>query len=106
MAHALGLALQGRFNDRLAHGLIVQRLSPPSWGDLPDRPDALLVSLTTVIDVATRENWSRYVMFRDLFSSSNVRRKYFISAETEGMADRSTELCALNMMGSEKWHET
>jgi hypothetical protein len=64
------------------------------------------VSLTTVIDVATRENWSRYVMFRDLFSSSNVRRKFFISAETDGMADRSTELCALNMMGSKKWHET
>jgi integrase len=30
------------------------------------------VSLITVFDVATRENRSRYVMFRDLFSSSNV----------------------------------
>jgi hypothetical protein len=29
-----------------------------------------ILSLTTVIDVATRENWSRNVMFRDLFSSS------------------------------------
>jgi len=43
-----------------------------------------MVSLTTVFDVAARKNWSRYVMFRDLFSSSNVRTKKFISVETEG----------------------
>src|SRR5277367_3457039 len=42
MAHARGLAVQGGFNDRLARGLIVQRLAPPSWGNLPNRPDALL----------------------------------------------------------------
>jgi hypothetical protein len=29
------------------------------------------VSLTTVFDVATQESWSRYVMFRDMFSSAN-----------------------------------
>jgi hypothetical protein len=29
------------------------------------------VSLTTVFDVATKESWSRYVMFRDMFSSAN-----------------------------------
>jgi hypothetical protein len=44
-------------------------------------------------------------MFRDTFSSSDVRRKIFISTETKGMADRPTELRALNMVGSEKWHE-
>jgi hypothetical protein len=45
------------------------------------------VSLTTVFDVGTRKNRSRYVMFRDLFSSSNVRTKKFISPETEGDTD-------------------
>ena len=39
-------------------------------------------------------------MFRDTFSSSNVRRKIFIWPETKGMADRPTELCTLNMVGS------
>src|SRR5271155_4241278 len=42
MAHARGLAVQGGFNDRRARGLIVQRLAPPSWGNLPNRPEALL----------------------------------------------------------------
>jgi len=32
---------------------------------------AAFVSLTTVFDVATQESWSRYVMFRDMFSSAN-----------------------------------
>jgi hypothetical protein len=65
----------------------------------------LTVSLSTVFDVETQENRSRHVMFRDTFSSSDVRRKIFISTETKGMADRPTELRALNMVGSEKWHE-
>ena len=36
------------------------------------------MSLTTVFDVATQESWSRYVMFRDMFSSANLRRKIII----------------------------
>lgn len=41
MAHARGPAVQGCFNDRLARGLILQWLSTPSGGDLPNRPDVL-----------------------------------------------------------------
>jgi hypothetical protein len=73
--------------------------------DTVDRATPAMVSLSTVFDVETQENWSRYVMFRDTFSSSDVRRKIFISTETKGMADRPTELRALNMVGSKKWHE-
>jgi hypothetical protein len=29
------------------------------------------VSMDSVFDVATGENWSRYVRFRDMFSSAN-----------------------------------
>jgi len=39
MSHALGLALQGCFNDRRSLGLIVLRLAPASGGDLPDLPE-------------------------------------------------------------------
>jgi len=42
MSHPLGLTLQGRLDDPLARGLIVLRLAPPSGGDLPNLPDALL----------------------------------------------------------------
>ena len=42
MRHALGLALQGGFNDRRSLRLIVLRLAPASGSDLPERPDTLL----------------------------------------------------------------
>jgi hypothetical protein len=48
--------------------------------------------MDSVFDVATGENWSRYMMFLDMFSSANERRKIFISAESAGLADRSTSM--------------
>ena len=48
--------------------------------------------MNSVFDVATGEDWSRYVMFRDMFSSANERRKIFISAESPGLADRPTSM--------------
>ena len=43
MGHALGLALQGRFNDPVSLALIIVRFAPATGSDLPDLPDALLV---------------------------------------------------------------
>jgi hypothetical protein len=63
------------------------------------------MSLSKLLDVEIQENRSRYLMFRDMFPPSNVRRKIFIPAKIKGMADRPTELPALHMVGSEKWHE-
>jgi len=45
MGHPRGLTVQGRLDDPLARGLIVLRLAPPSRGDLPNLPDALLATL-------------------------------------------------------------
>src|SRR6267142_2389211 len=42
MGHALGLALQGRFNDPLSLALIIVRFAPATGSDLPDLPDAQL----------------------------------------------------------------
>jgi hypothetical protein len=66
---------------------------------------AAMVSLSKVFDVEIQENRPRYVMFRDTFSSSNVRRKINIRQKPKGSADRPTELRALHMVGSEKRHE-
>src|SRR5260370_150095 len=43
MGHALGLALQGRFNDPVSLALIIVRFAPATGSYLPDLPDALLV---------------------------------------------------------------
>src|SRR5438876_1165413 len=43
MGHALGLVLQGGFNDPLSLALIIVRFAPATGSDLPDLPDALLV---------------------------------------------------------------
>src|SRR5215470_1643465 len=42
------------------------------------------MSLSTVFDVATRANRSRYVMFRYLFSSSNVSTKKYFCRHRKG----------------------
>src|SRR5271167_1641396 len=49
--------------------------------------------LTTIYDVL------------DMFSSPNVGRKIFVSAETERRRDRPTELCALYMVGNRNWYD-
>ena len=73
------------------------KLAVGSTPNLAARLQALAtVSLDSVFDVATGGNWSRYVMFRDMFSSANLRREIFISVESAGLADRPTSMCAQN----------
>ena len=43
MGHALGLALQGRFNDPVSLALIIVRFAPTTRSYLAELPDALLV---------------------------------------------------------------
>ena len=43
MGHALGLALQGRFNDPVSLALVIVRFAPATGSYLPDLPDALIV---------------------------------------------------------------
>jgi hypothetical protein len=51
------------------------------------------VSMSKLFDGNPPGNRSRYVMFLDVFSSRNLLRRIFVSAETEGLAGRPTE-CA------------
>ena len=64
----------------------INRLS--QTGANADDTAQVTMSLSTVFDVATRENWSRYVMFRDMFSSSSVRRKFLFRQKQKSMTDR------------------
>ena len=59
MGHALGLALQGRFNDPVSLALIIVRFAPATGSYLPDLPDALLVHPLAPQLVDGKPSWHR-----------------------------------------------